>query len=96
MVSAAKIHVVPSDEETVQISQKVAYKWKQIGIRLGVDEAKLEQIAYEYHSQCCSELFRKCTAREVTASCPFTWKGLIEALDSDCVSLARHLESTYL
>ena len=101
-VSADKMHEVPSDEDIVQISQQVAHKWRLIGLQLGVDPAELDQIDYECGSdlsQCCSELFRKWAAGEVTASCPFTWRGVIETLDNDRVresSLARDLESTYL
>ena len=71
-------------------------------MQLGVDPAELDQIASECGSDqslCCSELFRKWSAREITASCPFTWKGVIETLDSDLVresSLARDLKSTHL
>ena len=99
----ANIHGVPSDEDIARISQQVAHKWRLIGLQLGVDPAELDQIAYEcgddQQSRCCSELFRKWAAGEVTASCPFTWKGVIETLDSPTVresSLARDLESTYL
>ena len=97
----AKIHEVPSDESTESIVQQVAHKWRLVGQELGVDPAELDQIASECGSDqsCCSELFRKWSAREITASCPFTWKGVIEILDSESVkesSLARSLESTHI
>ena len=97
----AKIHEVPSDEDIALISQRVAHKWRLVGVQLGVDPVELDQIASECGSDqsCCYELFRKWSAREITASCPFTWKGVIETLDSEFVresSLARTLESTYL
>ena len=101
-VFAAKMYGAPSDEDIAQISQQVAHKWRLIGLQLGVDPAELDQIAYECgsdHSQCCSVLFSKWAAGEVTASCPFTWKGVIETLDNSLVResfLARSLESTYL
>ena len=84
------------------ISQQVAHKWRLVGVELGADPAELDQIASECGSDqslCCSELFRKWSASEITASCPFTWKAVIETLDSDRVresSLARDLESTHL
>ena len=95
----AKIHEVPSDEATELIVQRVALKWRLVGQELGADPAELDQIASECGSDqsCCSKLFRKWSAREITASCPFTWKGVIETLDSEFVresSLARSLEST--
>ena len=89
-------------KDIAQISQQIAHKWRLVGMQLKVHKAELDQIASECgsdNSQCCSELFRKWAAGEVTASCPFTWKVLIEALDSPLVresSLARSLESTYL
>ena len=84
--------IVPSDEDIALISQRVAHKWRLVGQELGFDPAELDQIA----SEC---VFRKWSAREITASYPFTWKGVIETLDSDLVresSLARDLESTHL
>ena len=75
LIYTAKVHVVPSDEDIAWISQQVAHKWSLIGQQLGVDSADLDQIASECDSdpfQCCSELFRKWAAGEITASCPFT------------------------
>ena len=98
----AKIHGVPSDDDIARLSQRVAHKWRLVGLELGVDPAELDRIASECGSDqslCCSELFRKWSAREITASCPFTWEGVIETLDSESVkesSLARSLESTHL
>ena len=95
----AKIDEVPSDEATALIVHYVAHKWRLVGLQLGIDPAELDQIASECGSDqslCCSELFRKWSAREITASCPFTWKGVIETLDSESVgesSLARSLEA---
>ena len=76
-------------------------KWRLIGIHLGVGQAELDQIAHDCGSDyfSSSELFRKWAAQEISVSCPFTWKAVIEALDDDVVresSLARELESTYL
>ena len=99
---AGKIYGVPTDEQRTSIAQQVRHKWRLIGMRLGVDQAELEQITHECsgdHSLCCSELFRKWSTQEVSTSSPFTWKGVIEALDNDVVresSLARELESTHL
>ena len=99
---AAKIDGVPTEEQRTFIAQQVRRKWRLIGIHLGVDQAELEQITHECsgdHSLCCSELFRKWSTQEVSTSSPFTWKGVIEALDNDVVresSLARELESTHL
>ena len=101
-IHAAKVHEVPSMEDIALIVQQVAHKWRLVGLQLGVDSAELDQIASECgsdSSQCCSKLFRKWAAGEVTVSCPFTWKGVIEALDSSLVReslMARNLESTYL
>ena len=98
-VYTAKMHGVPSDEDIAQISQRVAHKWRLVGLQLEVDPAELDQIASECgsdHSQCCSELFRKWAAGEVTASCSFTWKGVIETLDSSTVretTLVRSLKT---
>ena len=99
----AKIHGVPSDQYIALISQQVAHKWRLVGLDLGIPPSELDQIASECGSDdqslCCSELFRKWSAGEITASCPFTWKGVIETLDSSTVresSLARDLESKYL
>ena len=89
-------------KDIAQISQQVPHKWRLIGMQLKVDPAELDQIASDCGSdasQCCSKLFRKWAAGEVTASCPFTWRGVIETLDNDLVresSLARSLESTYI
>ena len=93
------MHVIPSDKDIAHISQQVAHKWRQIGLQLGVHSTELDQISSSDNFLCCSELFRKWAAGEVTASCPFTWKGVIDTLDSSLVresSLARDLESTYL
>ena len=99
---AGKIYGLPTEEQRTFIAQQVRRKWRLIGIHLGVDQAELEQITHECsgdHSLCCSELFRKWSTQEVSTSSPFTWKGVIEALDNDVVresSLARELESTHL
>ena len=99
---AGKIYGVPTEEQRAFIVQQVGHKWRLIGMHLGVDQAELEQITHECggdHSLCCSELFRKWAAQEVSTSSPFTWKGVIEALDNGVVkesSLARELESTHL
>ena len=100
---AAKIYNrVPTEKQRNLIAELVKHKWRLIGIHLGVDQAELEQITHDCHgddSRCSSELFRKWAAEEVSKSCPFTWKGLIEALDNDVVkesSLARDLESIIL
>ena len=93
---------VPTEYQMERIASLVGYKWYLVGLHLGVDEAELEQILWKYggnDSLCCSELFRKWAAEEVSTSSPFTWKGLIEALDNSLVkasSLARHLEDRYL
>ena len=99
--NTATVHGVPSDEDIALICQRVAHKWKLLGVQLGVYPAELDQIASECGSDqsCCSELFRKWSAIEITASCPFTWKGVIEILDSESVGespLARNLESTHI
>ena len=83
-----KTDEVPSDEATELIVLRVALKWRLVGLELGIDPAELDQIASECGSDqtlCCSELFRKWSAREITASCPFIWKGVIETLDSESV-----------
>ena len=98
----AKIYGVPTDEQRNFIAHQVRHKWRLIGIHLGVDQAELEQITDECSgddSLGCSELFRKWSTQEVSTSSPFTWKRVIEALDSGVVresSLARELESTHL
>ena len=99
---SAKVHEVPSMRDIGLISEKVGHKWRLIGMKLGVNLAELDQICIMHNEdqfRCCLELFMKWSAREITASCPFTWKGVIETLDSDSVresSLARSLESTHL
>ena len=101
-IHTAKVHGVPSMKDILQISQQVAHKWRLVGLQLGVHQAELDQIDYDCgsdQSQCYSELFRKWAAGEVTASCPFTWRGVIETLDSSTVKesfLARRLESNKL
>ena len=78
------------------------HKWRLIGMYLGVDQAELDQISHDCGSDnyfSSSELFQKWAAQEISTSCPFTWKGVIEALDNDAVkesSLARQLESKHL
>ena len=76
---------VPTNEEREQIAQQLAHKWRLVGLQLGVDPAKLDQIASECDGDqsCCSVLLRKLSTGEVTASCPFTWRGVIETLDSN-------------
>ena len=99
---ADKIYGLPTEEQRTFIAQQVRHKWCLIGMHLGVDQAELEQITHECssdNSRCCSELFRKWSTQEVSASSPFTWKAVIEALDNDVVresSLARELQSTHL
>ena len=101
-IFTAKIYGVPTWERMNTITQQVGHKWRLLGIHLGLDQAELDQITHECSSDnslCCSELFRKWAVQEVSTSCPFTWKGVIEALDNGVVresSLARQLESTYL
>ena len=95
------MHGVPSDEDIAMISWLVAHKWRLVGQELGVDPAELDQIASEnvYTYLCSSELFRKWSAGEITASCPFTLKAVIETLYSESVgesSLAKKLLSTHL
>ena len=81
-----------------QISQQVAQKWRLIGLQLEIhSKSELDQIAYVYQSLCCSELFMMLAAKMIRESRPFTWKGVIEALDSSLVSessLTSDLEST--
>ena len=99
---SAKIYEVPTEEQRNLIALQVKHKWHLIGIHLGVDQAELEQISHDCDSDndlSSSELFRKWAAQEISTSCPFTWKALIEALDNGVVrepSLAKRLESTYL
>ena len=86
-IYAAKIYGVPTEEERNSIVQQVGHKWRQIGIHLGVDKAELDQIMHECSDDdilCCSELFRKWAAQEVSTP-PFTWKEVIEVLDNDVV-----------
>ena len=93
---------VPTEEQRIFIAQQVRRKWHLIGVYLGVDQAEIDQITHECsgdHSLCCFELFRKWSTQEVSTSCPFTWMGVIEALDNNVVresSLARELESMRL
>ena len=75
---------VPTSEDIALISQQVAHKWRLVGVQLGVDPAELHQIASECGSDqslCSSKLFRKWSAREITASCPFTWEEAAKILD---------------
>ena len=93
---------VPTEYQMERIASLVGYKWYLVGLHLGVDQAELKRIYLRYKgdgSLCCFELFQKWAAEEVSTSCPFTWKGLIETLDNDYVresSLARYLEDRYL
>ena len=77
---------VPSSEDIDQISHQVAHKLRLIGQQIGASPAELDQIASECGSDlslCCYmyELFRKWSARKITASCPFTWEEVIKVLD---------------
>ena len=96
------IYGVPTEQQRKFIARRVKSKWRLLGIHLGVDQAELEQISHDCGSDndlSSSELFRKWAAQEVSTSCPFTWKGVIESLDNNVVkepSMARQLESTYL
>ena len=75
---------VPSSEDVDQISHQVSHKWRLIGQQIGASPAELDQIASECGSDqslCCYELFRKWSARKITASCPFTWEEVIKVLD---------------
>ena len=102
LIHTAKIYGVPTDEQRKLIAKQVKNKWLLIGIHLGVDQAELEQISHDCGSDNylrSSELFRKWAAQELSSSHPFTWKGVIEALDNRVVKespFARKLESTYL
>ena len=51
------MHGVPSDEDIALISQRMAHKWRLVGLDLGIDPAELDQIASEDVYQCSSELF---------------------------------------
>ena len=96
------IYGVPTEQQRKLIARQVKSKWRLLGIHLGVDQAELDQISHDCGSDndlSSSELFRKWAAQEVSTSCPFTWKGVIEALDNGVVrepSMARQFESTYL
>ena len=100
--AAGKIYEVPTEEQREFIAQQVKSKWRLIGIRLRLDQPEIEQITHKYsgdESLCCSELFRKWAAQDVSTSCPFTWKGVIKTLDNGFVnesSLARQLESMHM
>ena len=84
------------------IANLVRRKWRLIGVHLEVDHTELEQIALKCRDNdflCCFLLFQKWAAQEVSTSCPFTWKGVIETLDNSFVResyLARQLEYTYM
>ena len=99
---AAKIYGVPTEEQRKFIAQQAKSKWRLIGIRLGMDQAEIEQIIHKCSgddSRCSSELFRKWAAQELSTSHPFTWESIIAALDNifvDESSLARQLESKYM
>ena len=84
-IMSTSVAEVPCNEDIARISQRVALKWRLVGMQLGVDPAELDQIASECGSDqslCSSKLFRKWSAREITASCPFTWEEVANILDS--------------
>ena len=101
-VSVAKKDRVPTEEEMESITKKVEHKWRLIGVYLGINQAELEQIEKMCDgddSHCSSELFRKWSTQEISTSCPFTWKGVIQALDNSSVSessLAEQLKMMHL
>lgn len=99
--AASENEAAPSDNERDKIAQKTHHKWRQIGMELRIDTMVLDQIAHVFGSdfQCCSELFRKWAASELTDAIPFTWRAVIDALESSTVDekdLARQLQTTDL
>ena len=84
-IMSTSVAEVPTSEDIALISQRVAHKWRLVGLELGVDPAELDQIASECGSDdqslCSSKLFRKWSAREITASCPLTWEEFAKILD---------------
>ena len=93
---------VPTSELRETIAKRLEHKWRQIRINLKIDRTELDQISHECNgddSRCSSELFQKWAAQEVSTSCPFTWKALIETLANDAVnesSLSQRLKSKQL
>ena len=84
-IMSTSVAKVPTSQDIALISQLVALKWRLVGLDLGIHPSELDQIASECGSDqslCSSKLFRKWSAREITASCPFTWEEVAKILDS--------------
>ena len=84
-IMSTSVAEVPTREDIALISQQVAHKWRLVGLDLGIHPSELEQIASECGSDdqslCSSKLFRKWSAGEIIASCPFTWEEVAKIID---------------
>ena len=89
-------HVPQLQELAKEVVDKVAYKWIQLALSLGLSGATIDAIRYDYQTlrACCVRMFEQWLKDDTTAS----WSKLVAALRSKPLSfhaLAARLERNH-
>ena len=84
------------------VASKIAAKWKDVGIQLGLSSGTLDSIQNQNagKANACQESFREVLSEwKAKQPKPYTWQTMIDALRSNAVAevrLAEELDLKYL
>ena len=88
----------PDIRQLLRTVASVAYKWRLVGIELGLEEEQLDLISKEENPIICfSKVFGQWKKKKADTDFPFTWRTIASALRSPIVeacNLAMEIEDS--
>ena len=83
--------------ERFYVAEKIAHKWRDLGVLLGLSPSMLESLAENHRGDahaCCQELLGR-WLESPPLEYPSTWRGLVELLlDCQLEQVAEELKAT--